>query len=108
MMFSRFFAMALALVASAGPATAGPPACQRELAVTETRLLKALVHLQAVADVSQDAKCATYRTHAGVLAQAREVFERCSTGRDREQDVGQLDGALTQVNSAIASVCTTQ
>jgi hypothetical protein len=108
MRFSRSFAVLLALIASTAPATAGPGTCPRELVFTETKLLKALVHLQAAAHVSQDEQCATYRTHADVLAQAREVFERCSTGRDREQDVGQMDGALSQVKSAIASTCATQ
>jgi hypothetical protein len=108
MRFSRSFAVTLALIASTAPTTAGAETCPRELAVTETKLLKALVHLQAVAHVNQSDQCATYRTHADVLAQAREVFERCSTGRNREQDVGQMDGVLTQVKSAIASVCATQ
>jgi hypothetical protein len=108
MRFSRSFAVIPALIASTAPADAGPGTCPRELGATETKLLKALVHLQAVAHVSQDAQCATYRTHADVLAQAREVFERCGSGRDREKDVGQMDGALSQVKSAIASICATQ
>jgi hypothetical protein len=32
-----------------------------------------------------------------VIAKARDVFDRCSTGRAREQDVGQMDGTLDQV-----------
>lgn len=108
MTLSRSFAVLLALIASAAPATAGPATCPRELATTETRLLQALVHLQAVAHVGQDDKCTTYRTHADVLTQARAVFERCSTGRDREQDVDQMNGALDQVNNAIASTCATE
>jgi hypothetical protein len=39
-----------------------------------------------------------------VVAKARDVFDRCSTGRAREQDVGQMDGALDQMKAAIASV----
>jgi hypothetical protein len=39
---------------------------------------------------------------------AREVFERCSTGPDREQDVGQMDGALSQIERVIASICATR
>jgi hypothetical protein len=108
MRYFRSFAVMLALIASTAPATAGAETCPRELAVTETKLLKTLVHLQAVARVNPNDQCATYRTHADVLAQAREVFERCSAGRDRQQDVGQMDGALTQVKSAIASICATQ
>ena len=95
MIWSRAFVIALALMASAVPAAARPATCAHELAVTETSLLKAALRLQAAAHLSQGEKCATYRTHADVVTKAREVFERCSTGRDRKQDVEQMDGALT-------------
>jgi hypothetical protein len=100
--------MVLALTVPASPAAAGSATCARELAVTEAILLKAAIRLQAAAYISQDDKCATYRTHADVVMKAREVFERYSTGRDREQDVGQMDGALSQVKTALASICALQ
>jgi hypothetical protein len=36
------------------------------------------------------------------------VFERCSTGPAREQDIGDMEGALDRVKTAIASACATQ
>jgi hypothetical protein len=108
---SRFFIIAVALTVFATPAPASPVSpttCARELAVTETNLLKTAIRLQAASRLSQDEKCATYRTHADVVTKARQVFERCSTGRDREQDVGQMDGALSQIETAIASICALQ
>jgi hypothetical protein len=111
MTYARVLAVALALAVPAAPAVAGPtakPACARELAVTETSLLKTLVRMQAVAKVSQTEKCETFRAHAQVVAKARDVFERCSTGPARAQDIGEMDGALSRVNTAIASSCATQ
>jgi hypothetical protein len=106
---SRAFAIVLALVVPAAAAgAAAPKTCARELAITETSLLKTAIRLQAATLVSQHEKCATYRTQADVVMKAREVFERCSTGRYREQDVGQMDGALNQIERAIASICATQ
>jgi hypothetical protein len=37
----------------------------------------------------------------------RGVFERRSTGQARAQDIGDMDGALDRVKSAIASTCAT-
>jgi hypothetical protein len=43
-----------------------------------------------------------------VVTKAREVFERCSTGAERERELGDIDGALDRTKSAIASTCATQ
>ena len=111
MTYARFFAVVLAFAVAAAPAVAGPvaaPACARELAVTETSLLKTLVRMQGVGKASAPEQCETYRAHAAVVTKARDVFERCSTGAARTQDLGDMDGALDRVKGAIASACTTQ
>jgi hypothetical protein len=104
MISTRELAAAFALMVLATPVAAGAT-CARELAVTETTLLKAVIRLQGSAHINQAEKCTTYRTHADVVIKAREVFERCSTGRDREQDIGQMNTALSQAETAIASMC---
>jgi hypothetical protein len=112
MTYARFIAVVLAFAVPAAPAlAAGPvakPACARELAVTETSLLKTLVRMQSVRKASASEQCETYRAHAAVVVKARDVFERCSTGATRTQDLGDMDGALEQVKGAIASTCATQ
>ena len=111
MTYARFIAVVLAFTVPAAPALAAPaakPACAHELAVTETSLLKALVRMQSVGKASASEQCESYRAHAAVVAKARDVFERCSTGPARAQDIGDMDGALDQVKSAIASACATQ
>jgi hypothetical protein len=111
MTYARFIAVFLALAvpaASAVAAPAGKPTCARELAVTETSLLKTGVRMQSVSKASPSEQCETYRTHAAVVIKARDVFQRCSTGATRDQDLGDMDGALDRVKTAIASTCTTQ
>ena len=110
MTYARLLAAALACAIPPAPAAAGPakPACARELAVTETTLLKTLVRMQSVDKASPSEQCETYRAHAAVVTKARDVFERCSTGTARAQDLGDMDGAFDRVKTAIASTCATQ
>ena len=110
MTYARLLAVALASAVPTAPAAAGPtkPACARELAMIETSLLRTLVRLQAVGKVSPTEQCETYRAHAAVVAKARDVFDRCSSGAAREQDIGEMNGALDRVKTAIASTCATQ
>jgi hypothetical protein len=110
MTHARLLAIALAFAFPAVPAAAGPakPTCARELAVTETSLLKTVVRMQSVGKAPPSEQCETYRAHAAVVTKARDVFERCSTGTMRTQDLGDMDGALDRVKSAIASACAPQ
>src|SRR5262249_7158545 len=111
MTYARFIAAVLVFALPAGPTLAAPvakPACAHDLAVTETSLLKTLVRMQSVGKASASEQCETYRAHAAVVAKAHDVFERCSTGTTRAQDIGDMDGALERVKGAIASTCTTQ
>ena len=64
--------------------------------------------IREVSKASASEQCETYRAHAAVVAKARDVFERCSTGPARAQDIGDMDGALDRVKGAIASACATQ
>jgi hypothetical protein len=111
MTYARLLALVLAFAVPAAPAAAAPAvkaACARELAVTETSLLKTVVRMQSVTKASPSEQCETYRAHADVVTKARDVFERCSTGATRDQDIGDMDGALDRVKTAIANACTTQ
>jgi len=111
MTYARLIAIIFACAVPTVHAAAAPAAkatCARELAVTETSLLKTVVRMQSVSKASASEQCETYRAHAAVVTKARDVFERCSTGAARDQDIGDMDGALDRVKTAIASACTTQ
>jgi hypothetical protein len=92
-------------VASALAETVNTPACKQDLATTWTRMEEMLVRLKSVARAAQDVKCDTYRRHAEVVGRAREVLDRCKTGRDRTGDLAHMDGALDDVNLVIHREC---
>lgn len=94
-------------VASAAADTINTPTCRQELAATWAKMEEMLARLKSVARAGQDEKCSTYRSHAEVVVKARDVFDRCKTGRDRAGDVAHMDGALDDVNSVIDRECAT-
>jgi|SRR5262245_23519666 len=85
--------------------TVNTPSCRQDLAATWSKMEEMLVRLKSAARAGQDEKCATYRHHAEVVVRAREVFERCKTGRDRVGDIAHMDGALDDVNLVIDREC---
>jgi hypothetical protein len=101
------FALALiAISAQYGAAdTIDTPACKQDLAATWQKMQEMLGRLKGAARAARDEKCATYRRHADVVVTAREVFERCKTGRDRSSDIAHMDGALDDITTVIDREC---
>lgn len=97
------FAVCAAMTA-ATPVQAAMPTCARELAATETGLVRTLVRIKGVAQATPDARCAAYRSHIEVMSRAREVFARCKSGAERDADVGLVDGAISDAK-AVAQSC---
>jgi hypothetical protein len=96
----------IAISAQFGAAeTVNTPECKQELAATWDKMQEMVGRLKGVARAAQDEKCATYRRHADVVVRAREVFDRCKTGRDRSSDVAHMDGALDDITSVIDREC---
>jgi len=91
--------------AAAAADTINTPSCRQDLAATWSKMEEMLVRLKSAARAAQQEKCETYRHHAEVVVRAREVFERCKTGRERVGDVAQMEGALDDVNSVIDREC---
>jgi len=85
--------------------TVDTPSCRQELAATWSKMEEMVGRLKSAARAGRDEKCETYRRHAEVVERAREVFERCKTGRDRVGDVAHMDGALDDVNAFIDREC---
>jgi len=92
-------------IAPAAAETINTPSCRQDLAATWSKMEEMLARLKSAARAGQDEKCDTYRHHAEVVVRAREVFERCKTGRDRVGDIAHMDGALDDVTSVIDREC---
>ena len=101
-------AAVLLLLAAAPPARADAvesPACRIELASAWANIKEMAGRLKATSRSAQDEKCAVYRTHVQVVTHARDVLARCKTGKEREGDLAQMDGALEDVNGALGREC---
>jgi hypothetical protein len=108
LMMKRYLVPFVLLGAMAGPALAQSvesPACRIELATTWATMKEMVGRLKAVSRAPSDEKCAVYRTHVQVVTHTREVLARCKTGKEREGDLAQMDGALDDVNGALGREC---
>lgn len=93
------------LVVPAAAETVESPACRIELSTTWATMKEMVVRLKAASRGAADEKCAVYRTHVQVVMHARDVMARCKTGREREGDIAQMNGALEDVNGALGREC---
>ena len=95
----------LAVVAT--PAAAGMidnPTCKRELAAV-VGLNTTLTKSKSPSARPSEVVCATYRNQFLVAVRARAAVAACMTGSDRESEIGRLDGAVDDINGAIAQSC---
>jgi hypothetical protein len=103
--------LALLLAAlPAGPALAqaragAPATCERDLFQNEGGMRRELTRLQASGTADQATQCRIWREHVGFLQRARSVFATCQTGRQREQNVGQMDQSLAEYRVLLADRC---
>lgn len=105
--------LALALVgAGLAPATAAPAQtaaasafCARDLSATEARLKATLRRLDATRSAPMAARCLAFRDHIRVMQQAAIVFDRCTTGRHREENVGQMLGSIADWRAVVNRNC---
>jgi hypothetical protein len=104
----RFAATLIPLLAfSATPTAAGMidnPTCKRELAAV-VGLNTTLIKLKSPGASPSEVVCAAYRNQFLVAVRARAAVAACMTGSDRENEIGRLDGAVEDINGAIAQSC---
>jgi hypothetical protein len=89
-------------VAAQNPDSSG---CRRELAATWANMQDMLTRLRGASRGSREERCSTYKHHIEVVSNARAVLSRCKTGRERDGDLKQMDGALDDVHGAIERDC---
>jgi hypothetical protein len=101
-------------IAAALPATAAAAAqrdaspCQRNLKLASTGVNDIAGRLKSAAKATGEERCAAYRQHFLVAVRARAVLADCKGGPDRNADIGRLDGAIEDINGAIAESCAVQ
>ena len=98
-------------VAAAAPvravAAVPPPSCAHTLATANVRVERVLARIKDTRTRQGTDACATYRSDFFEVVQAREVTALCKTGAERERDLSRIDGAVEDINGAIAVSCGT-
>ncbi|AZO79011.1 MULTISPECIES: hypothetical protein [unclassified Bosea (in: a-proteobacteria)] len=82
-----------------------PATCTRDLFQNEAAMRQRQYRMQQVAAADQPTQCAAWRDHVGFLQKARSVFATCQSGREREENVGQMDQSLADYRVLLANRC---
>ncbi len=100
--------LVLGLVLAAAPCRADKldtPACQRDLAQTQTSLDAALARLRNLNELPQEQKCAAIANPADATRAAREVWARCHTGEEHDRKISDADDVIEAVRRTYNRVC---
>lgn len=82
-----------------------PATCTRDLFQNEAAMRQRQYKMQQVATADQATQCAAWRDHVAFMQKARSVFATCQTGRQREENVGQMDQSLADYRVLLANRC---
>ena len=82
-----------------------PATCTRDLFQNEAAMRQRQYKMQQVATADQATQCAAWRDHVAFMQKARSVFATCQTGREREQNVAQMDQSLADYRVLLANRC---
>ncbi len=82
-----------------------PATCSRDLFQNEAAMRQRQTRMQAVASADQATQCRAWREHVAFLQKARAVFATCQSGRQREENVGQMDASLADFRVLLANRC---
>lgn len=107
MRLAAAFALALCLLspASAFAQQQRPATCSRDLFQNEAAMRQRQTRMQAVANADQATQCAAWRDHVAFMQKARSVFATCQSGREREENVAQMDQSLADYRVLLANRC---
>ena len=82
-----------------------PATCTRDLFQNEAAMRQRQYKMQQVATADQATQCAAWRDHVTFMQKARSVFAACQTGRQREENVAQMDQSLADYRVLLANRC---
>lgn len=107
MIHRAILALTLALLPTLAQAQSRPvPAtCTRDLFQNEAAMRQRQYRMQQVANADQVTQCAAWRDHVAFMQKARSVFATCQSGREREQNVAQMDESLSEYRVLLANRC---
>ncbi len=88
------------------PAQAQVPAgCNADLAANDKRFEETIARLESVKNGTPAQKCAAYRAHVRIMQRAIPVFDRCTTGLGRRENIGQMNDSIEDFAEIIRRNC---
>ncbi len=92
-------------VASAAAGTVDTPACRRDLAAANGLIaaIAARENQFVAGDLAKN--CALLRQNLVDMAKAREPMDRCITGHDHGENLGQMDASIGDIRDVLAEKC---
>jgi hypothetical protein len=101
-------AAVLAVLLAAGPAPAdvvNTPECRRDLAMANG-LINAIAARESQFVAKDLAKnCALLTQNLADMLKAREPMDRCITGHDHGENLGQIDDSIGDIRAVLADKC---
>jgi len=95
-----FFALVPAALAQAPSA-----ACQADFAANDVRFKQTIEKLESVKNGTKAQQCAAYRSHVQIMKRAVPVFDKCTFGRERQENLGQMVGSIEDFQEIIKRNC---
>lgn len=107
-MLSRLVVTLMLLTSIATSASAGmrdASFCKKELDATWASLNESSTRVQRAGNAKGDEACVAYRSYFLDVVKTRSVTAQCTTGPERDQQLGKLDIGAEQANDGIAARC---
>jgi hypothetical protein len=107
-MHTTLTAAFLAPLLAAGAAWADSvktPECQRDLAAANALINTIAAREKQFVKGDLTKNCALLRQNLVEMVKAREPMDRCLTGHDHEENVGQIDDSIEDVRAVLADKC---
>jgi len=101
-------ASALAALLAAGPAAAdlvGTPDCRRDLAAANGLINAIAAREKQFVPGNLPKNCALLRQNLVDMVKAREPMDRCITGHDHGENLGQMDASIDDIRALLAEKC---
>jgi hypothetical protein len=96
---------ALLATAAAWADTVKTPDCQRDLATANGLIDKIAAREKQFVKGDLAKNCGLLRQNLVDLTNAREPMDRCLTGHDHGENVGQIDDSIEDVRAVLADKC---
>lgn len=99
---------ALATLLAAAPAqadTVKTPECRHDLAVANALVTGIAAREKQFVKDDLRRNCALLRRNLVDLVKAREPMDRCVTGHDHGENLGQMDASIEDVRAVLADKC---